>query len=189
MLNELWDALNRQLAVVGARLPGALLLLIGLWITGKILGHVVERLARMRRVDEGLAGFLGQSIHTIMLVLGIVTALGTLGIDVTALVAGLGLTGFALSLALKDILSNALCGILILTSHPFRVGDTVATQGYEGRVVEINLRYTVLEKEGKIIFVPNATLVANVVVVSKLGAPSSPEGITTPGPQQGDQTP
>jgi small-conductance mechanosensitive channel len=189
MPNELWDILSRQVAVVAARLPGALLLLFGLWITGKVLGHIVERLARVRRMDEGLAGFLGQSIHTILFVLGIVTALGTLGIDVTALVAGLGLTGFALSLALKDILSNALSGILILTSHPFRTGDRVGVQGFEGRVVEINLRYTVLENEGKTIFVPNATLMANVVVVNKGDLPPSPQGITTPGPQQGGPLP
>jgi small-conductance mechanosensitive channel len=191
MPNEMWDALYRQVAAVVARLPGALILLVGLWLTGKALGQVVEQLAKLRRMEDGLAGFLGQSIRVIMLVLGIVTALGTLGIDVTALVAGLGLTGFALSLAMKDILSNAMSGIMLLASHPFRAGDTISVQGFEGRVLEVNLRYTVLDREGQTIFVPNATLVANVVVVNRGGSTSTGQPLTTPTPPpaQGDPLP
>lgn len=105
-------------------------------------------------------------------VFGIMTALGTLGVDVSALVAGLGLTGFALGFALKDVISNALSGILILVYQPFRKGSVINVTGSEGMVVEINLRYTVLQGDDKLSFVPNATLFTNTVVVVKSTTPS-----------------
>src|SRR5262249_2389900 len=81
--------------------------------------------------------------------------------DVSALVAGLGLTGFALGFALKDIVSNALSGILVLVYRPFRLLDSIKVTDLEGAVTEINLRYTVLEAGGKIILIPNSFLFPN----------------------------
>ena len=52
--------------------------------------------------------------------LGVITALGTIGVDVTGLVAGFGLTGFAVGFAMKDALANLLAGVMILLYRPFR---------------------------------------------------------------------
>ena len=66
-----------------------------------------------------------RAVRTTLIVIGFISALGTLGIDVTAMVAGLGLTGFALGFALKDVLSNAVAGVLILFYRPFALGDRI----------------------------------------------------------------
>jgi small conductance mechanosensitive channel len=94
-----------------------------------------------------------------------VTALGTLGINVSALVAGLGLTGFALGFAFKDALSNLLAGILILIYRPFMRGERISVTGLEGEVAELNFRYTVLRTPEKRILIPNSTLFTNAVTV------------------------
>ena len=99
------------------------------------------------------------------MVLGFITALGTLGINVTALVAGLGLTGFALGFALKDTISNMLSGILILLYRPFRIGNTIKISGFEGEVVVIDLRYTELSSEGSKILIPNSKLFTDPITV------------------------
>ena len=52
---------------------------------------------------------------------------GTVGVDVSALVAGLGLAGFAIGFALRDAVSNTLAGVLVLMYQPFRVGDDIKT--------------------------------------------------------------
>ncbi len=96
---------------------------------------------------------------------GIVTALGTLGINVGAMIAGLGLVGFALGFALKDLLSNFIAGFLILIYNPFVRGDRIKVSEHEGEVIEINLRYTVLRGDKQRILIPNATLFSNAVVV------------------------
>jgi small-conductance mechanosensitive channel len=98
---------------------------------------------------------------------GIVTALGTLGINVGAMIAGLGLVGFALGFALKDLLSNFLAGFLILIYNPFVRGDQIRVTEHEGVVIEINLRYTVLQGDHKRILIPNATLFSNAVIVHR----------------------
>ena len=86
-----------------------------------------------------------------------------MGINVSALVAGLGLTGFALGFALKDILSNLIAGVLILLYRPFRVNDYIMVTGLEGAVTEIDLRYTTLQKEGQKFLIPNSVLFTNSI--------------------------
>ena len=86
--------------------------------------------------------------------------------NVSALVAGLGLTGFAVGFALKDVISNALAGILIIIYKPFRHGDSVKVSSFEGEVVEIDLRYTKLIAVGQEVFVPNSMLFSNAVTVT-----------------------
>jgi len=82
----------------------------------------------------------------------------TLGVNVSALVAGLGLTGFALGYALKDSISNLLAGILILIYRPFGINNKVKVDKNEGTVTHIDLRYTTLENETGKILIPNSKL-------------------------------
>ena len=98
--------------------------------------------------------------------------LGTIGIDVMGLIASLGLVGFAVGFALKDAISNALAGVLLLVYDPFKRGDVIAVAGKQGTVVEIDMRYTTLDAAEQRILVPNSQLLNNVVVVEKDGATS-----------------
>ena len=129
---------------------------VGLEVTlqNKIDPDLVTLLVRAARIT--LAGF------------GVVTALGTLGVDVKALVAGLGLTGFALGFALRDIISNTLAGVLILLFRPFHRGDHVSVAGAEGVVADVDLRYTTLVvDESTRVLVPNSTLFTNAIRVER----------------------
>ena len=101
------------------------------------------------------------------------TALGTIGVDVSALVAGLGLTGFALGFGLKDILANVVSGVLILLYRPFELYDRIIVAGLEGVVSEIDLRYTKLEQEEKTFLVPNSLLITNTITLLKHRPPES----------------
>ena len=89
----------------------------------------------------------------------------------SALVAGLGLTGFALGFAFRDILSNVLAGVLLLIYRPFGYGDHISVTGLDGTVTHIDMRYTVLHDEGKTVLIPNSNLFTNPIVVSRPGGP------------------
>jgi small-conductance mechanosensitive channel len=121
-------------------------------------------------VNKDVVDLLTQGSRFALLTSGAVTALGTMGIDISALVAGLGLTGFALGFALRDALSNFLAGILLLVYQPFERGDRVTVAGQTGTVIDIDLRYMTLQSEGTRILVPNSTAFNNVVVVETQGA-------------------
>jgi small-conductance mechanosensitive channel len=98
-------------------------------------------------------------------IVGLVTALGTVGINVSAIVASLGLTGFAVGFALKDSISNLLSGVLILIYRPFRVGQWISVKSFEGFVMSIDLRYTSLEQGDEKILVPNSLLFTNPISI------------------------
>jgi small conductance mechanosensitive channel len=144
-----------------------ILILAAFWVLGIILMNVIRRLGRARHVDEGLAEFLGRVAKVAALILGAITALSEMGIDVGALVAGLGLTGFAFGFAFKDIISNVLSGVLIIIYKPFQVGDQIKIKAYDGNVVSIDLRYTVLNREGKLLYIPNSLLFTDAIIVDR----------------------
>ena len=98
---------------------------------------------------------IGSVIKIGLIILGFISAFGTLGIDVSAMVAGLGLTGFALGFALKDALSNLLAGVLILFYQPFKCGDHIGVAGCKGKVINIDLRYTTIESDESKYLIPN----------------------------------
>jgi small conductance mechanosensitive channel len=173
-LEALWQRYYAEIIAFSVRLSTALILLLLFWLIGSLLQRLVARLTQPRALNPDLVYFLGRSAKMVLLTIGAVTALGTLGVDVTALVAGLGLAGFALGFALKDMVSNALAGVLILLYKPFRRGDQITMDGNQGTVIEINLRYTVLQAEGLRILIPNATLFTTVVKVTTPGAAPPP---------------
>lgn len=102
-----------------------------------------------------------------ILVFAMITAIGTFGINLSALIAGLGLGGFALGYALKDSVSNLLSGILIMVYKPFNIGDIIDVAKFEGKVIEIDLRYTKLENEEKIFLVPNKKMFSDPISILK----------------------
>ncbi|HEX5222217.1 MAG TPA: mechanosensitive ion channel domain-containing protein [Verrucomicrobiae bacterium] len=134
-----------------------------------VLKKIICRLGRSADPDkEAVLNLLGGITRTSLLIFGAITAMGTLGINVSALVAGLGLTGFALGFAFRDALANILAGIMILLYHPFRLGDRVMITGLEGSVVGIDLRYTTLQNEAKTFLIPNSVLLTNAIVVNRV---------------------
>ena len=175
--NSIWQAFTALAAVYATRIPVCVILFALFWVGGIVAANLITRLGRSRDIDPNLVGFLGRAAKIGMIVFGAVTALGTLGVNVTALVAGLGLTGFALGFAVKDIISNALAGILIIIYKPFEHNDHIKVGSLEGNVVKVDLRYTVLLAEGKTIFVPNSMLFTGAVIVTGEKTSSSAESV------------
>ena len=134
MKEYLTEALPRQAADWLPKVGSALLVLFVFWLLAVVARKVVRKAGVAAGIDSSVINLLARSAHVVLLVIGLVTALGTLGIDVSAIVASLGLTGFAVGFALKDSISNLLSGVLILIHRPFNVGDTIKVKTFEGLV-------------------------------------------------------
>lgn len=159
--------LTAKLAEWGMKILVSLLIFLGFALASLILKKLICRVGpRTNPQKEEVLTLIGSIARIALLVFGFVTAMGTLGINVSALVAGLGLTGFALGFAFRDALSNVLAGIMILMYHPFMRGDYIAIIGLEGRVIRIDLRYTTLENESKIFLIPNSILLTNALTLN-----------------------
>ena len=149
------------------RVIGVAVIFVVFFILAKIAKRIITSAAERLKFDANLTLLLSRTSSITLIIFGFVTALGTLGINVSALMAGLGLTGFALGFALKDTISNLLSGVLILLYRPFEKGNRIKVAGYEGTVVSIDLRYTELDSEGNKVLIPNSKLFTDPVIVLK----------------------
>jgi len=147
------------------RLIGAAVIIVVFFILAKIAKRIITSAAERSKFAGNLTLLLSRTSSITLIIFGFITALGTLGINVSALVAGLGLTGFALGFALKDTISNLLSGVLILLYRPFEKGNRIKVAGYEGTVVSIDLRYTELDSEGNKVLIPNSKLFTDPITV------------------------
>ncbi len=153
------------------RLALAAAIFLAFWIASKVLRRFVRAsLGKLGAERQEVVGLLANATHISVLIFGAISALGTAGVDVSALVAGLGLAGFAIGFALRDAVSNTLAGVLVLMYQPFRVGDDITTSGVGGRVISIDLRYTTIEGKAERYLVPNGTLLKGPVTVRNSGA-------------------
>jgi small-conductance mechanosensitive channel len=142
-------------------------LLLVFAVLARIAHFTVLRLVRRRNAHSALGQLLASVARVSLIALGVITALGTLGVNIMGIVAGLGLTGFALGFALKDSISNLLAGVMILLYRPFEVGDRIDVSGLSGIVVHVDLRYTELDSERERILVPNSKMLTDPIRVAK----------------------
>jgi small conductance mechanosensitive channel len=165
-MGDVVTQIRTSLTAWGVNAGLALVVFIGFWIAARIVFAVISKLGRRAGGDrEDVLLLVAQIARIAILIFGFITALGTAGINVSALVAGLGLTGFALGFAFRDALSNLLAGFMILFYRPFRRGDRITVTALEGRVCEINLRYTVIQMDKARVLIPNANLLTNPITV------------------------
>ena len=102
-----------------------------------------------------------------MVLIALLIAASYFGIDVLAISAALGLTGFAIALAAKDTITNVISGFVLMVSQPFKIGDRIDVPdlGSWGEVSEIGIRSTtVIMRDNRMVIVPNSSVVDNMVV-------------------------
>ncbi|WP_425410255.1 mechanosensitive ion channel family protein [Hyphococcus sp.] len=147
-------------SVIGA----LIVLIIGLWIAGRVKKLVQSAFSRTGRVDATLAGFLSSLIHYGLIVLVIITTLGIFGVPTTSFAAVIGAAGLAIGLALQGTLGHVASGVMMLGFRPFDVGDFVEAAGVMGTVKHIGLFTTEMATvDNKKIIVPNGNIFDDVI--------------------------
>ncbi len=147
-------------------------LLVALVLLGLFYGlaEVIRRslrrsLERFPHVPWAMRLLIARSAYFLMLLVGVLVALSAADINVTTVVASLGVAGFALGFALKDILENFISGFLLLFARPFEVGDQVTLGNFEGTVQDIQIRTTTLHTySDEIVVIPNSSVYINPVI-------------------------
>ena len=136
----------------------AALLVIGLfWIVASALRKLMTIIFSRIVKDITAENLIRQFTYYFIWIIGLLVAVDAFGLNPQTVVTGLGLTGLALGFALKDIISNFVSGILILTLRPFRLGDQIIVHDTEGTVERIQLRATEIRTyDGVLVLVPNS---------------------------------
>ncbi|MDG2227181.1 MAG: mechanosensitive ion channel family protein [Flavobacteriales bacterium] len=141
------------------------------WFISRTLDAIVEEyvlpLAEKSEsdFDDQVLPILRKGIRAIIWIMGIIIGMDNLGIDITAMIAGLGIGGLALALAAQDMVKNIFGGIMIFLDKPFKIGERIQIDGFDGTVEEVGLRSTrVRTLEGRLLIINNSTFSDNTVV-------------------------
>ena len=145
-----------------------IVIFISFWFFSKIIQYGIKKILARVNPETNVLNVISSIIKNLIVIIGFITALGTIGINISAIVAGLGLTGFAFGFAFKDMLSSFISGIMIFIYQPFKLGDIILVDGKEGEVVDINLRYLTLKGEKSKMLVPNSLLVSKSLEVKEV---------------------
>lgn len=149
----------------GSRVAFSLVIFWGLWRT---LSAVLEHSNEVAREKQlGVAAFMPwikKTLMTLFVVLGVLLIVQSLGYDVKAIMAGLGIGGLAFALAAQDTLANVFGAIVVAIDQPFRIGENVRIGANIGTVEDIGLRSTRIRLVDKsLMTIPNKTVAAETV--------------------------
>ncbi len=108
------------------------------------------------RMDEHALSLIKKVSSFVIWSIGVITALNNAGVDVGALIAGLGIGGVAIALAAQDTAKNIFAGMMILFDRPFKIGELITIDGTTGYVEDMGIRSTKLRTySGQLVVIPN----------------------------------
>ena len=142
-----------------------LVLIVGRWLIRWIKNTLTKMLTR-RNADATLNSFLMSLVSVVLTFFLILAIVGILGINTSSLVALLASAGLAVGMALSGTLQNFAGGVIIMLFKPFKVGDFISAQGFEGKVNEIQIFNThLLTTDNKEVILPNGILSTGTMMV------------------------
>lgn len=162
------EFLQGMIEKAAAFLPSAvgalIVLIVGLWIAGRVRAIVRKAMLKSPRIDETLSGFLSSLVYYGLIALVVITTLGIFGVPTTSFAAVIGAAGLAIGLALQGTLGHVASGVMMLGFRPFDVGDYVEAAGIAGTVKQIGLFTTeIATVDNKMIIIPNGKIFDDVI--------------------------
>jgi small conductance mechanosensitive channel len=159
------NIINLSIPVIKSIGYAIVTLIIGLMVIKLIIGQL-SNYTKKSSIDISLRPFILSSVNITLKGFLVISIINILGIDTSSIVAALAALGFALGLALQGSLSNFAGGILLLFLKPFKAGDYIEANGYEGTVKHMQILNTELvTPDNKVIYMPNGNL-ANTSIVN-----------------------
>lgn len=175
MLLGIWLALHRLVYPDGMvkYIDNAYSILIVLditWVFARLLSALLEKYWGQKSAThvQKMMPVINRTLLVVVWIIGVITALSNVGVDINALWGTLGIGGVALALAAQDTVKNVLGAVTIFTDKPFGIGDTINVNGVEGTVVDVGLRSTRIKGyDQRITTIPNYKVTdANIVDIS-----------------------
>lgn len=156
------------LSLVEGFLSSGLVLVLALWISAALERRILSEAVN----DLSLRKVAANAIRAILLLVGLLFALSAVGVDLTALSVLGGALGVGLGFGLQKLASNYVSGFVILFERSLRIGDTVKVDTFEGQVIDIKTRYTLIRaSNGRESIVPNEKLITERIENLSLADP------------------
>lgn len=166
-LGNLFDKLTNWFNAIIENIPNfilAILVMVTAYFAAKHVSRIVGKLIGKRVQQDSIKGAISRVSAVVVVALGLFMALGVmnLGKALTSLLAGAGVVGLAIGLALQGTLANTFAGLILSFRKKIQIGNWVETTGYSGEVMDINLKdFTLKEADNNIVIIPNKTILEN----------------------------
>jgi small conductance mechanosensitive channel len=148
----------------GPKVVVAILILCAGYMVGRWVGRVLERLLVRLNLEAPVRSLLVRIAQLCVLAIFAIMALQNLGIELLPLIAGLGVAGAGVALAMQGILGNIVAGLSIIFTRPFHVGDYISIAKEEGEVLDISLFSTTLgHTDLSRVVIPNRKIVGEIL--------------------------
>lgn len=148
----------------GPRLFVASLILVAGFYVGRWLSHMTDNMLARLQLDVTARHLIVRMVHVLVIGLFLIMALQNLGVDLLPLIAGLGVAGAGIALAMQGVLSNLAAGLTIIFTRPFLVGHYISIVGEEGQVEEITLFNTTLSHpDMSKVVIPNRKIAGEIL--------------------------
>ncbi len=148
----------------GPKLVVAILILLAGVVVGRWAGRAALRVLARLNLDPPVRSLLERGVRLLVLALFAIMALQNLGVELLPLIAGLGVAGAGVALAMQGVLGNVVAGLTIIFTRPFRVGDYISIAKEEGEVLEISMFNTVLgHPDLSRVVIPNRKIVGEIL--------------------------
>jgi len=169
-IGKLWQATQHMVSAFIDRVP-ALILAVAVFLAfygfSHLAGRLIQRAASKSHQNLALVFARLTAGATILLGLLVAVSIVAPSFQASDLIKILGIGGVAIGFAFQNILQNFLAGLLLLWSEPFRVGDEIKVDAFEGRVEEIQARATIIRTyDEREVVIPNADLFTKSVIVN-----------------------
>lgn len=126
---------------------------------------VIRRAMNKTHADANINFLVVRSGSIVVWLIGIAAILSILKIDMAGAFAAFGVTGAAIGFAIRDIIANFVAGVVLLSIQPFKIGDTVVIENYEGTVERVELRVMVLKlADTREVSIPNSKVFSAIIV-------------------------
>jgi small conductance mechanosensitive channel len=147
----------------GALISALVVVVVG-FIIARWIGKLMDRWLTSKAMEPPMRKLLVRILRLLIFAMALVVALGTAGMDVTALIAGVGVAGLGIGLAMQGILGNLMAGLTIIFTKPFRFGEYIEIAGVQGQVTSIELfSTTLLHADHSQVIVPNRKIVGEIL--------------------------
>jgi len=148
----------------GFQVLGALVILAVGFVLARWLGDLVERRLARRAVEPPIRALGVRALRLVVMLFALVVALDKFGFQIAPLVAGIGVAGLGVGLALQGVLTNVVAGLTIILTKPFRVGEHIEVAGVHGDVATIELFSTTLvHPDHSRVIIPNRKIVGEIL--------------------------
>ncbi|HTL59434.1 MAG TPA: mechanosensitive ion channel domain-containing protein [Candidatus Limnocylindrales bacterium] len=163
-MEEIKSTVFKFLTEYGFQIIGALIIMTAGALVARWLGRASDQWFEKKQIEPPIRMLAGRVIRLLVFGMAVVLALEKCGVPIAPMVAGIGVAGVGIGLAMQHVLANLIAGLNIIFTKPFRVGEYVELVGESGQVSTVQLfTTTLLHTDRSRVIIPNRKIVGEIL--------------------------